>query len=316
MKYLIPIALTSLIALYTSMTYAQEVQKDSIFVKIEDKLEIKVSIYDYSDLKSTILKDLEELQEILKVTEDIPEDTPYSITYKPNEKLTINTKETVETVIWENGKHMPYKFENKCVIVSDKYQLKAYFNTLEDLTSEDLTAKLSEAVEATITNNNRYSKLFKYSFDKDSLIASENYGIGKRGHTLELTGGVGANLIKNEFVLDLSGQIAFNLNNKDIPKSSYYISYNLLYDFVENSSADLNGFLNLGYRHNLSNSYNDTNWLGLEFGYLVNRNGNLFDEDTFRFGLNWDLGRSISIAPQLYISSEQTFPGLRIGIGF
>jgi len=316
MKHLKQFAILIITVLYGTFSYAQKIQKDSIFAKIEDKIEVRVSIYDYSKLKSEINNDLKKLQEILNITEDIPNNSSYSITYKPNKKMTVRTMEKSETIVWENGKYMPYKFENMCEIVSDNYQMTINFNELEHLTSKDFITKLNEAVDNTITNNNRYSKLFKYTFDKNSLVESNNYGIGNRAHSIEIRGGVGVNLIKNELVIDLSGEIAFNLNNKDITKSNYYVSYNLLYDFIENSSADLNGFLNAGYRYNFSNNNDNSNWLGLEFGYLVNQNGDLFDDDTFRFGLNWEVGSSIWVAPQLYISSEQTFPGLRIGFGF
>jgi hypothetical protein len=316
MKNLKQVAITTLLILASSISFAQKTLKDSISVKIEDKIEARVSIYDYSDLNSTLLKDLESLQEILSITEDIPEHTPYSIVYKPNQKLTIKTLQKTETIIWEKGKHMPYEFENRCTILSDKYLMTFYFSDLAELSSEGFTSKLKEAINLTIADNSRYSKLFNYTFDKNSLVNSSNYNIAETSDMLFLKAGVGTNLIKNRLVIDLAGEIGIGLNKKGITKNQYYVSYNLLYDFIENSSANLNGFLNIGYQHNFTNSKDKNNWLGLEFGYLVNQNGNLFDDDTFRVGFNWELGSSISVSPQLYISKENTFPGLRIGFGF
>lgn len=315
MKYLKQTLITTLTILCVSMTYAQKNLKDSLSVKIEDKIEMRMSIYDYSNLKFNATNDLNELRNILKSTEEIPQNSPYNIIYNPGKKITIENTEISKTIIWENGQHMPYKFKNSCVIISDKYQMNIYFNELEDLTSMDMITKIDESIENVIEEQNRYSKLFKYSFDKDSLVESKNFGIGNRAHSIELKAGVGANLIKNELMIDLSGEIGINLNRKDVSKSNYYVSYNILYDFIENSSADLNGFLNLGYRYNFSDNNDNSNWVGLELGYLVNQEGDLFDDNTFRFGLNWNLGNSIIVSPQLYISSEQTYPGLRIGFG-
>ena len=59
-------------------------------------------------------------------------------------------------------------------------------------------------------------------------------------------------------------------------------------------------------------------WFGAELGYLTNRNGNFFDKNTFRLGVNWDIGRYMSVSPCLYISDNfnKMYPGIRLGIGF
>jgi hypothetical protein len=316
MKYLKETLFTALITLFSITSYAQKTSVDSLFVEIDNKIEVKMSIYEYSDLKENVGKHLVELQEILKVNQDVPQNSSYIISFKPGEKLTIKSKETTETIIWKNGENNPYKFKNSCEVITDNYQIYIDFNDYEDLISENLITKITEAVDNTLANNSRRSKLFKYSFEKDSLVKNENYGIGKTGDMLSLKAGVGANLIKNQPVIDLSGEVAFIFQKKGILKNQYYLSYNLLYDFVDNSSIDINSFLNVGYRYNFSNNKDDSNWLGLELGYLVSKNGDMFDDNTFRFGFNWQVGNNITISPQLYISSEQTYPGLRIGFGF
>jgi hypothetical protein len=316
MKNLKQIFTATLIISFTSLCFAQKNSIDSLFVEIDSKIEVKISVYDYSNLKETVSDDLKELQEILTANQDVPQNSPHIISYKPGKKLTIKNKETTETIIWENGKYATYKFKNRCEILSDKYHLYVDFNDLENLVSKDLITKLAEAIEMTKVNNSRQSKVFEYSFEKDSLVKNENYNNGSIGDMLSLKAGVGVNLIKNQPVIDLSGELAFTFQRKGILKNQYYLSYNLLYDFIEDSEININSFLNVGYRYNLSNNKEDTSWLGVEFGYLVSKEGEMFDEDTFRFGFNWEVGNNITISPQLYISSEQTYPGLRIGFGF
>lgn len=316
MKNLKQAVFTAFLVLCTSAGLAQKHTKDSLSVKIDDNIEVKMSIYDHNALKETVEKDLKQLQDILKDNQNVPEDVPYSILYKPYKKLTIKAVEKTETVIYENGVYKPYLYSNRCNIISDSYHMSIAFNDLEYLTSDDLTTKIRQSIEKFLKDENRYSVLYHYTFQKDSLVSSGKNGIGKRADFISLRSGVGANLIKNNMVVDLSGEIAVGLTKNGIIKNQYYVSYNLLYNFAQNSSADLNGFLNAGYRHNFSNSANDDNWLGIELGYLINQDGDLFDDNTFKVGLNWTVGYSITVSPQIYISSEQTFPGLRIGFGF
>ncbi|MBK6964776.1 MAG: hypothetical protein IPH20_12755 [Bacteroidales bacterium] len=96
------------------------------------------------------------------------------------------------------------------------------------------------------------------------------------------------------------------------------MSYNQLSDFDENSKVNLNGFVNIGYRYNLSNDLNDPNWLGLEVGFLAVENGDLFENNTYKFGFNWEIGKYISVSPQFYLSGDFKvfYPAIRIGFGF
>ena len=66
-------------------------------------------------------------------------------------------------------------------------------------------------------------------------------------------------------------------------------------------------------------SSDEPDWLGIEAGYLISQEGNLFGDNTFKLGFNWSLvkGRSVFVSPQLYFTDNfnTVFPGVRIGIG-
>lgn len=314
MKHLKHIVITVLL-LIASITNAQKTQKDSIAVQIENNINVKMSIYDYYELKETVENDLKQLHSILKEDKEIPDNSPYIILFKPNKKLNIKNLETTEKTIWENGKHKNYNFENTCEIRTENYLMVIEYNDLEELISEDLITHLKDVIDETSTKENRYSRLFNYTFKDNILVDSNDYTLESSNDYLYLKSGVGANLIKSEFVIDFNFELGFGLSKKGIQKSQYYASYNLLYDFIDNSSIDLNGFLSLGFRHNFSDRDDKNNWIGMEFGYLITQNGELFNDDTFRFGVNWELSSSISVSPQIYFNSELTYPGLRIGIG-
>jgi len=316
MRNLKQIFIITLLLLFTNLCFAQKPSIDSLIVEIDSQVVVQMSIYNYTNLKKDVGDDLKKLQNILKVNQDIPQNSPYTISYKPQEKLTIKTEKKVETIIWENGEYKPYQFDNICQVSSDKYYMSIEFDNQENLISENLITKVVEAVGSSSANNSRKLKLFKYVFENDSLIKNEDYRIGNTSQVIFIKAGVGASLIKNDPVIDLTGELGFGATSKGMLRNQYYLAYNLFYDFNESSSNDINSFLNLGYRRNFSNDENDTNWVGLEFGYLISQNGDMFDDDTFRFGVNWEAGNYITISPQLYISSEQTYPAIRIGFGF
>lgn len=318
MKYLKTIYITSIILLSSVTCYAQEPFLDSIYVEIEDKIELRMSIYEYADLAESVDNDLKSLHEILKVNKDIPEKTPYSIFYEPNKKLSIRPSGPSERIIWENGKHTRYQFNNKCEILSDKYHLYIEYNELESLVSTDLINQMKEVIDTTSAIQGRFSKIYNYSFVEGSLVHNRQLTgpIERSSDMLFLKGGVGASLIKNQPVIDLAAELGLGFDKKGIMKNQYYLSYNLLFDFIDDSEVNLNSFVNLGYRYNLSNKKEDSNWLGVELGYLVSKQGDMFNDNTFKLGVNWEVGKYISISPQLYFSEELTYPAIRIGFGF
>jgi len=316
MKYFKTTYITFLIILSSIACYGQKTYLDSVSVEIEGKIELGMSIYDYSDLVHSVENDLKNLHDILKGNQDIPE-PPYSISYKPNKKLSIKQSGPAERIIWKNGKQTRYQFNNKCEILSDKYQLHIEYNEIESLVSADLIEKLKEVIDTTSTIQGRFSKIYNYSFIEGNLVHNKQLDeqVGKTD-MLFIKGGVGASLIKNQPVIDLAAEIGLGFGKKGILKNQFYLSYTPLFDFVDNSTIDLNHFVNLGYRYNLSKNKNDSNWLGLELGYLVSQEGDLFNEDTFKIGVNWEVGKYISISPQLYVSKELTYPAVRVGFGF
>ena len=316
MKYIKTTYITFLIILSSITCYGQKAYLDSVSVEIEDKIELGMSIYDYSDLVNNVENDLKSLHEILKGNQDTPE-PPYSIFYKPNKKLSIKQSGPAERIIWKNGKQTRYQFNNKCEILSDKYQLHIEFNELESLISTDLIEKLKEVIDTTSAIQGRFSSTYNYSFKEEDLVHNKELDeyIGQRD-MLFIKAGVGASLLNGQLVMDLSAEVGLGFSKKGILKNQFYLSYTPLFDFVDNSTIDLNHFVNLGYRYNLSKNKDDDNWLGVEFGYLVSQEGELFNEDTFKFGVNWEIGKYISISPQLYVSKELTFPAVRIGFGF
>jgi hypothetical protein len=316
----IGIIYTASLLLFSSViTYGQKPYLDSICVQIDDNIELSLSIYEYSELFENIEKDLKSLHSILNNNNDIPEKVSYSIIYEPDKLLSFKQTGPIEKIIWKNGKHFSYQFNNQCNINANNYCLQIQYNELEKLVSDSLIVKIKEVIDTTITIQSRISMTYNYSFLGENLV--HNIQLDKMNGQMDVfavKGGVGINLIKNQPVIDLSAEMGLTFSKKAIWKNQYYISYNQLSDFGDSTIIHFNGFVNIGYRYNLSNTIGKPNWLGIEFGYLAYRNGDLFGKNTFRFGVNWELGKYISVSPQLYLSGDLTqfYPAVRIGFGF
>jgi hypothetical protein len=90
-----------------------------------------------------------------------------------------------------------------------------------------------------------------------------------------------------------------------------------LFSFDPEQQMLLNNFTNIGFRRNFSGKVEEVDWLGIEFGIMTHRSGMVFPANTFRIGVNWDLGKNITVSPYLYFNDafNQVNPGFRIGIG-
>ena len=320
MNKITQIFLTSLILLfYSSSIYGQKRTLDSIYIVLDNKTELNLAIYNYKNLADNIRTDYTKFLSILSENNDIPDDISYSIDYNPNKKLSIKQTKSGERIIWENNTQKKFQFSNQCNIRSEDYYLKIKFNDLQSLMTDSLLIRLLEAINKIDETNDRLSKTYVYAFQGDKLIKDEQFD--NRTKSLDiifLKGGLGVNLIKSEPIIDISAEIGFGIARKGILKNQYYVSYNLLFDFMEESKTNLNGFLNVGYRRNLSNNIDKPNWLGVELGYLINNQGDLIEKNTLKFGVNWELGTYVSLSPQLYLSNDgkDFYPALRLGIGF
>lgn len=318
MKNLKRIIQISLFLFSGTAMYGQKHCLDSIYVKINNDIELNMAIYNYTDLAVTIDKDLKNLQSILKDMRDIPDKTSYSIVYEPDKLLSIDKADPVGRIVWEKEKQTSFQFNNQCNINALNYKLKIQFNEINKLTSDSLIIKIKEVLDSTIIRNRRNSRLFNYSYVDKNLIYNKQLdkNIG-RMDVLTLKGGIGFNIIQNQPMLDISAELGLIFNKKGLWKNQYYLSYNQFSDFDANLKIYLNGFLNIGYRYNFTKNTSNDNWVGVELGYLIDKKGHSFRYDTFKLGFNWDVAKYISVSPQLYFSPDfnEFFPALRIGFG-
>ena len=322
MKIIIKIILISLLFVNScTLAFSQNKKPylDSLNIRIENGMELFLATYDYATLGDSIGKDLKIFQDILKQNQaDIPENTSFSMTYRPGNMLIIKQSVPVKRIVLQNNQHLKSFFNNQCNIIGNNYTLLIRFNNIDDLLLEDPVTKIKEAL-ATLPEKNRLAHSYYFSYQENKLTHDKQLDkINGKTDFIDLKMGMGASLIKNQPVTDFSMELGYHLSKKGILKNNYYLSDNLIYLFDENQHINFYNFLNIGHRNNLSNEVGKKDWLGVEMGYLTTSNGDFFNKGTLKIGFNWGIGNSMSVATNFYLSNglKNMYPGIRIGFGF
>jgi hypothetical protein len=138
---------------------------------------------------------------------------------------------------------------------------------------------------------------------------------------LSLNIGVGAGIVKNQWVNDISLKVGFGFMNKGLQRNAYYAEFKMVYDFLNASSDKLfsiNSFVTAGWEHNYSRNIDKEKWFGVSLGYLVDRNTDFFEKNTWKFAVHKRINQTISVSPELYFNDffKNVYPGIQIGISF
>ena len=109
--------------------------------------------------------------------------------------------------------------------------------------------------------------------------------------------------------------MTIQLGNKSIAKQAFSLGYEWMYDF-SSGKENINHWVSLGYARNFTNNPNKSSWFGLNLGYLAKRNGDLFEKDSFRLGIEKKIHKNVSIVPQFYFNGflKDAYPGFKIKI--
>ncbi|HSJ69497.1 MAG TPA: hypothetical protein VK921_17580 [Anditalea sp.] len=313
--------LTGLFCLIQTVSFAQNVDtpKDSIYWGTE-KLDMLIQIKDYHNLTKddqviALLKDFQ--SRVGEIQEGVPS-TPYHIKYISQKQVEILASPIIKSFTISEEKGLSTDFQHRAIVrdARGRYHIELGFNDISEIVAADFPGIIT-GITAQLPQKDRHLRYLKYNLDENKqLNLTQNRASGYLD-MLSLMAGVGANVYKNQFLTDITGEIGLQLNHKGILRNQFYVSNNLMFSFDAESSAVINNFTNIGYRRNFSNQKDKPNWLGVEIGTLTKRSGDLFQPNTMRLGMNWNAGKNITISPQLYFNGlfQQVSPGLRIGIG-
>jgi hypothetical protein len=323
MKILSPILIALIGLLSVNNAFAQNVgsPKDSIFYHGTDSLDMLILAKDYHNLvKDDQLQSiLYDFQSRLKEIQGRLPATAYTIEYQYLKQMDILESDKIISFSLTEDNSMSQNFRNRAKIVdpSGNYQVFLGFNDIRDVIKADLQPILT-AIIGGLPAKHRFSRYLEFQPDHQNgkITLSEERHTGYFD-MLSLQAGVGANVYRGKFLTDFTGEIGLQWSQKGILKNQWYISNNLMFFFDAENRAVINNFTNVGYRRNFSTQKDQPNWLGIELGTLTKRSGDIFQSNTMRLGVNWQAGKHITVAPQLYFNGffQQVSPGFRIGIG-
>lgn len=300
---------------------------DTVIVYVDNRVEIKVAISDYHNLKSSddVVKSLEKFRALLpKIGSELsakvnvgggllPKE-PALVKIAKDGTLTIEPGDPKIIFLEKDGKMSNTGFRDRAVIAGEDYQIIITTTDLSQISDLPLD-NCFEKVVRMLPEKTNWSRNLSYECvdGQTSLIVNKN----NRVDLLELQAGAGAGLIKGNWTTDISLGLGLFLNKKGM-MSGPQVSANMIFDFASEGSMNINTFLNLGYAWDLERKTDKPNILGLELGYLVSRQGELFGENTFKIAVNWSPAKFVKVSPQLFVTDnfKQAFPGVRIGFGF
>lgn len=220
-------------------------------------------------------------------------------------------------------------FQELKLITKDGAEINCYFSKLDELISF-LRNDWKNSINSIYTLINTDIAGFKHKpiillyQNKDGQIQNIAQNINTRVNYLDmlvLKGGVSIGLFKGRFLPGIDAEIGLMFSKKGIMKNYYFAHAEELFDFVtkNNQLVPKSGlFVDLGYKLNFSKNPNKANWYGFSVGYLVRKNPEIFDNNTWRLSIHRDISKNIELVPQIYFPENfsKLFPALKLSVSF
>jgi len=296
--------------------YSQHIG-DTIVVFVEGRAEIKVAVSNYENLKSSTqtINALSEFRGLIpEIANQLSSEGGDLVHFSVGGNITIEPGDLRITFLNNDGSLSYTGFRDQVIVDGDGFTIFITTADVTGLADLDLAVCLQQAI-AKLPKGYRWSKTISYECIDGGI--KEISDANNEFDMLELQAGAGAGLIKSSWVADISFGVSLGLNHKGIPRSPY-ISANMIFDFDAEDKMNINTFLNLGYSFNVGDRSKKPSMLGVEVGYLISQQGEMFGDNTVKLGINWSPAKHIFVTPTLYVTDNfsQVFPGVRIGFGF
>ena len=290
---------------------------DTVFVYVDNQVEIKVAIADYEELKKTdsvrlALTNFKNL--IPEFAEQLSSDQADLVKYSSGGNLTIEPGDPKIIFLNSEGNLSNTGFRDQAIISGEKYKIFITTTDLYNLTALDLANCMKDAI-AKLPEQTHWPRSISYECKDDNIIEVENKNLEL--DVLELQLGAGAGLIRSQWIADISFGVSLGLNKKGVHRGPT-ISSNMMFDFDIEKNMSMNTFLNAGYAWDIGRKSEKRSMLGFDVGYLIVKQGDMFGENTFKVAATWSPAKHINVSPQLFVTDnfKQAFPGVRIGFGF
>ena len=293
---------------------------DTVNIDCDNGIELKIATYNHMNLKndSTLITYIYSLQKVMdKLKNNVP-DAFYKIIFNPDSSVIMEKIPPVRKYIIKGDSIVPFRQKNICVMKTARSDLYIFFDSIQALLDPAIAQCVTQTVQK-LPGRNRYAQVYSYKyFPFVGSVESQPTRKVSGWDMLNITPGIGAGLVSESPVIDVSMEIGFNFIKKGVLKNSFYLSDDFLfvfggYDF----QSTVNDYVNIGYRYNLSNLPDKNNWLGIETGIPLMKGSHPLSDNLLRIGIKGDIGKSFWITGYLYINKYNSVePGIKIGYGF
>lgn len=233
-------------------------------------------------------------------------------------------------VVLENGETLPPAPVELIIPQGTSTRMHCFLNSIFDvemLADQDVQALVADVLakqEKSVPNLKRVAITTMWNVEdgqpKDN--ATQFYRNTEIGDQIELSGTIGASLIRNTLVPSIDLMVGVSIANKTRIRHKANIDLSMNYIFNEKPeggfNTDINTFIGASYFINTSRYRENPNWYGMGVAYLAWQNGDFFEKDTWRVSMGAKFGDRYSILPELYIGDnfKKVMPGLKLKIWF
>ncbi|MEQ9297793.1 MAG: hypothetical protein RIF33_04475 [Cyclobacteriaceae bacterium] len=324
MKTILKTTATTLIFIFFSVILPQrsfsQAIGDTVIFYVDQLVEVKISIHDYSQLGANkeIAEALVSFRNALPTfVKSLSENEPELVRLKPDGTISITPGDPA--IIYQQGQGglVDTGFRDRAIISREDFEITISAGDLSGISELALDRHLLSVVNQLPPKTLRSRTLYFECMGEATTELSDRHVTNPPMEFLELELGAGAGLVKNNWVTDISFGVGVDFNKKGAHRYPY-ISTNMLFDFSESNQINVNTFLNVGYGWNVTKFSPRKDKLYLELGYLISRQGDLFEENTLRLGFKWAPIKGVYVSPHIYASDgfSNIYPGVRIGFGF
>lgn len=274
--------------------------------KVNDFISMwEVLKHDTLDTNKTILIRIDHSESGKKLS--ITEIQPHQVIIYPrtnNEILIIPRKYILETEGWDMQAR---------IYCSDLKALKQ----LETFDIKEIFSHIERKIESEKTNK-AISQWYKLDHLNTPIQVFHEFNPAKPMDSIMLSCGTSLNNIKSNWLGSFHVGLGLSFGKKMVRNQTYTFSYEWLYNFSSPTTKEINHFIDLSYSRNLSNNPSKNDWYGISVGYLVKREGNVFEKNTFRIGISTHINNKIVVSPEIYFHNffKAVYPGLKIGVHF
>lgn len=211
-----------------------------------------------------------------------------------------------ECHILSPGVKIEMKFMNDSVLLDPR--LPQLVNKILSMKTQKEWNKLSVAWVNNVDSSGKFSPY------NENITQRFTYTENKATPSVDLHMSTGLSFIKTAPALQAEVKLAYTWDNAGY-KTSYCLSYDWNFSFDENDTRSINSFVNLSGLEDKFLTKLKT-MAGIDMGYLVFRQGDLYEKNTFRLGFGFK-GDFWYFSPQMYFPGKfkGVYPGLRVLIG-